>query len=401
MNLKIILGVAGLLVSPVAFAQAAPASSPPDFSLRGFATVAADGLSGTTGGGTNPPVIVRTAMEFQSAAERLDIRDKKLRDATPRVIQVAADIDLGELANQKGGAVLKNVGVVTVRPNTTIYSAGSGATLRRGTIEIHGAWNVILRNLRFRDLWELDPTGKYDQLGWDYVRITSAGKASSHHIWVDHCDFGKAYDGQCDIVHGSDCVTVSWCRFAGDERGPHKKSMLIGHSSSASNFQRDGGRLNISLHHNWFQNIDDRAPRARLGNIHCWNNLIEGAQYATVSVTKCVTLVENCCYRDTLIATSFSHAKDSVARDHAGILCIVGSNNENPRPPRAATQADERFEQENNFKSNVARGDLRFNPPADFSWADLNHLPYRYTPDPVDAVDALVKQWAGTGKLSL
>lgn len=401
MKLKSFITLASFLVSNFAFAQTNNPAATPSFAISGFATVAADGVSGTTGGGTSAPVIVHTAKEFQSAAERLDLKDKKARDNTPRVILVATNLDLGELANQKGGTVLKNVGVVRVRPNTTIYSTGNGATISRGTIEIHGAWNIIIRNLRFRDLWEFDSTGKYDRFGWDYLRITNAGELHSHHVWVDHCDFGKVYDGQCDIVHGSDCITVSWCHFAGDERGPHKKSMLIGHSSNASNLERDGGRLNVSLHHNWWENIDDRAPRARLGNIHCWNNLIEGAQYATISVTKCVTLVENCFYRDALIATSFSHAKDSVAREHAGTICVIGSINENPRASHDAVKPDEKLEQENNFKSSVTREKLQFNPPADFTWENRNELPYRYTADPVDAVPALVKQFAGTGKLGL
>ena len=398
---KLFIAFACVLGSAGAFAQVNNVPDLPSFAISGFATVAADGLTGTTGGGTVAPVIVHNTKEFQTAAERLDLKNKQARDYTPRVIFVANDIDLGELANQKGGTVLKKVGVVRVRPNTTIYSAGNGATISRGTIEIHGASNIILRNLRFRDLWEFDPTGKYDKLGWDYVRITNAGQTHSHHVWVDHCDFGKVYDGQCDIVHGSDCITVSWCHFAGDERGPHKKSMLIGHSSNASNFERDGGRLNVSRHHNWWENIDDRAPRARLGNIHCWDNYIDGAKYTTISVTKCVTLVENCFYRDTLIATSFSHAKDSVSREHAGTICVVGSKNENPRVSHDATTADEKLEQENNFKSNVTREMLQFNPPTDFKWDNRNELPYQYTADPVDAVPALVKKFAGTGKLGL
>lgn len=401
MKLKSFITLASVLVSNFAFAQTSHSPATPSFAISGFATVAAHGLTNTTGGGTNAPVIVRTVKEFQSAAERLDLKDKKLRDNSPRVILIATNLDLGELANVTGNSTGKSVGIIRVRPHTTIYATGDGATIRRGTLEIHGAWNIIIRNLRFRDLWEFDPTGAYDRLGWDYVRITNAGEIFSHHIWVDHCDFGKVYDGQCDIVHGSDCITVSWCRFAGDERGPQKKSMLIGHSSNASNLERDGGRLNVSLHHNWYENIDDRSPRARIGNIHCWNNLIEGAQYATISVTKCVTLVENCFYRDALIATTFSHAKDSVARENAGTICIVGSKNENPRPLPAVTKPDEKLEQENNFKSNVAREKLQFNPPADFKWDNRNELPYRYTADPVDAVPALVKQFAGTGKLGL
>ena len=248
-------------------------------------------------------------------------------------------------------------------------------------------------------MWEFDPTGKYDRFGWDYVRISNAGQERSHHVWVDHCDFGKVYDGQCDIVHGSDCITVSWNRFAGDERGPHKKSMLIGHSSGPSAAANDKGYLNVTLHHNWFENIDDRAPRARFGNIHALNNVIEGAQYATISVGGAVTLVENCVYQDAKVATTFSHAKDSVAKQRGGVICIVDSKNVSPRTAGTSEKSDERLEQENNFKSNVERAKLEFNKPAGFAWENRNVLPYHYTADAVDAVAAVVKENAGVGKL--
>ncbi|HEX8296650.1 MAG TPA: hypothetical protein VF593_10140, partial [Chthoniobacteraceae bacterium] len=181
--------------------------------LQGFASVEAYGLKTTTGGGNLPPIVVRSAQELRVAAERSDLKNKAQRDSTPRVILVAQDLDLGELANAKPGAELKSVGRILVRSHTTIHAAGTGATLRRGTLDIHGAQNVILRNLRFRDLWELDPTGEYDRFGWDSVRITNSGPATSHHVWIDHCDFGKVYDGMLDITHGSDLVTISWCRF--------------------------------------------------------------------------------------------------------------------------------------------------------------------------------------------
>src|ERR1019366_4240458 len=106
---------------------------------------------------------------------------------------------------------------------------------------------------------------------------------------------------------------------------PQKKVSLIGHSSSANAAATDRGRLNVTLHHNWFVNIDDRALRARFGNIHAFNNLIEGAQNATISVTGAVTLVERCVYRDARIATTYSHAADTIAKGHGGTIAIVDS----------------------------------------------------------------------------
>ena len=137
----------------------AAATNAPSFEQVGFSTLHAYGQNGTTGGGTNAPVVVRTAKEFQSACERLEIKDKKVRAVTPRVVLVAADLDLGELANVTGNSTGKPVGIVRVLSDTTIYST-NGATLKRGTIELHGTHNIVIRNLAFRDLWEFDPTGK-------------------------------------------------------------------------------------------------------------------------------------------------------------------------------------------------------------------------------------------------
>lgn len=114
----------------------------------------------TTGGGEGEPVIVRTAMELQRELERLDITDKKRRATTPRIIRLAGDIDLAVLANDKPGKDLKQTGIIYPCSNTTLEGPPGGATLRHGTIELKGTKNVIIRNLRFRDHWEYEPTGQ-------------------------------------------------------------------------------------------------------------------------------------------------------------------------------------------------------------------------------------------------
>lgn len=360
-------------------AAAAAAEPGPSFELIGFATVSANGVNTTTGGGNAAVILVRSARELQAALERSDIKKKADRENAPRVVRIDADIDLGELANEQPGNEIKSVGRVHVLSNTTIYSAGVGATLRHGMLEVHGEHNVI---------------------SWDYLRIANSGKTRSHHVWIDHCDFEKVYDGMVEITHGSDLVTVSWCRFAGDERGPQKKVSLIGHSSSANAAELDRGRLNVTLHHNLFENIADRAPRARLANIHALNNCVDGAENATISVMGAATRVEGCFYKDCRIATTFSHAADSVSKGQGGALVIIDSRNVEPRPQITGDTERERFEIENNFKSSTEPAQFQFNAPADWKWENLHTLPYAYRTDPVDAVPAIVRRHAGVGKLS-
>lgn len=348
----------------------------------GFASLEAYGQKGTTGGGEMAPVIVHNAVELQREAERLDLKDKSARDQSPRVIRLAGDLDLGDLANEKPGRELLKVGSIQPRPHTTIEGPPGGATLRHGIIDIKGTHDVIIRNLRFRDLWEYDPSGEYDQMGWDYIRITNSGKTPSHHVWVDHCDFGIVYDGQLDIVHGSDLVTISWCRFGGEAGHPQKKGLLFGHSSSANAVSADRGFLNVTIEHCWFHDLGSRCPRLRTGNVHFLNNLVENVDSATISVTGGATWVDHCVYRNCKVATTWSHADDSLEKNRAGRIHVTGSLRQ---PAEKGSPTD--------FIDTP--GDFAFNKSPTLIWSDLRQPPYASTPDAVEGLDQTLRTRTG------
>src|SRR4029079_17702703 len=117
---------------------------------------------------------------------------------------------------------------------------------------------------------------------------------------------------------------------------------LIGHSPN--NADEDKGRLNVTFHHNWFEKIDDRAPRARFGNIHLFNNYISGARYATISVVGASMLIENCYYNDAAYATSYSHADDTVAKGRGGTISLIDCINANPRRMSRVPRPSEQFQ---------------------------------------------------------
>ncbi|MGC9538712.1 pectate lyase family protein [Streptomyces sp. UG1] len=172
-----------------------------------------------------------------------------------------------------------------VPSNTTIVGVGKDSGILGGSLQIKGVDNVILRNLTIEapiDCFpQWDPTDDNNTGAWnsEYDGVVVYG---STHVWVDHNTltdgrypdsslpsyFGKVYqqhDGLLDIVRGADHVTVSWNSFE-----EHDKTMLIGNSDSAA--ATDSGKLNVTLHHNRFEGIVERAPRVRFGQVDSYNN---------------------------------------------------------------------------------------------------------------------------------
>ncbi|WP_338777199.1 pectate lyase [Streptomyces sp. DG1A-41] len=173
---------------------------------------------------------------------------------------------------------------VSVPSNTTIVGVGENSGILGGSLQIKGVRNVILRNLTIEapiDCFpQWDPTDG-DTGAWnsEYDGVVIYG---STHVWVDHNTltdgrypdsslpkyFGEIYqqhDGLLDIVRGANYVTVSWNSFEN-----HDKTMLIGNSDSAA--ADDAGKLKVTLHHNRFAGIVERAPRVRFGQVDSYNN---------------------------------------------------------------------------------------------------------------------------------
>ncbi|MEU3250330.1 pectate lyase [Streptomyces sp. NPDC006997] len=174
---------------------------------------------------------------------------------------------------------------VAVPANTTIVGVGRDAAILGGSLQIKGVDNVIVRNLTIEapiDCFpQWDPTDDNNTGAWnsEYDGVVVYG---STHVWVDHNTltdgrypdstlptyYGKVYqqhDGLLDIVRGADHVTVSWNSFR-----DHDKTMLIGNSDSAG--ATDAGKLKVTLHHNRFEGIVERAPRVRFGQVDSYNN---------------------------------------------------------------------------------------------------------------------------------
>ncbi|CAM5628984.1 pectate lyase family protein [Streptomyces aurantiogriseus] len=203
----------------------------------------------------------------------------------------------------------KNV-VFKVPANTTIVGVpGTNAGISGGMVQIQNVDNVIVRNLTFaatEDCFpQWDPTDG-DDGNWNsnYDSVTLRGAT---HVWADHNTFtdaphfdtanpkyfGREYqihDGALDITKSSDLVTVSHTQFTN-----HDKTMLIGGSDS-----EPAGKLRVSLHHNVWKGIIQRAPLARVGQVHIYNNYYDvttlngyAPQYSINSRAKAQVVAEN------------------------------------------------------------------------------------------------------------
>ncbi len=88
--------------------------------------------------------------------------------------------------------------------NLLIYSK-NGAKLRHGGFKVNSCYDIVFRNLDMDELWQWEDAntvkpnvkiGDYDCYGWAYFKINFSSA-----IWIDHCSFGKSYDGQIDIAN--------------------------------------------------------------------------------------------------------------------------------------------------------------------------------------------------------
>lgn len=278
---------------------------------------------------------VTTATELIAA-----LRAARTSNANPvKVIEIMNDLNLGW--NEVGDAaradgllrqniaakkhpdlIASGVGLLDVMNfnGLTIFSR-NGATLRHVEFNIKNATNLILRNLRFDELWEWDEAtrGDYDSNDWDFVTIGDGGGVTSD-IWIDHCTFTKSYDGVVDVKNGASNVTISWSEVVPADAGPgsfvrrqfdhleanrgsnamyhflrgyfsqqqitdvalpQKKGHLIG----ATNLE---GRTSytVTLHHNHYKDLQDRMPRLRSGDVHAYNLYVDSSNARIVKAMR-------------------------------------------------------------------------------------------------------------------
>ncbi|WP_240685108.1 pectate lyase family protein [Arthrobacter nitrophenolicus] len=200
---------------------------------------------------------------------------------------------------QTGSNNMKRQIEVSIPSNTTVIGLGADSGFVGANIVILSATNVVMRNLSveapvdFFSTWSPD-----DGDGAWNARFDAVSSVTSNHLWIDHVRLtdgrypdseaplgpnGKPanrHDGLLDLKDGTDYVTISNSKLAN-----HDKTMLLG--SGDEHVDKDGGKLRVSYIGNHFENIQQRGPRVRFGQVHVLNNYFVGStdhpQYPMVS----------------------------------------------------------------------------------------------------------------------
>lgn len=247
-------------------------------------------------GGSSVPKIIRVAGTIDANTDdrgrRLDCADYAtdgyaldayLAAYDPRTWGGAKPAGPQEDARKASAARQAERVELLIGSNTTLVGVGRSGVLKGASLQVKDADNVIVRNLELRDAYDCFPAWQPNTGGlgdWKTAYDTLWLRGATH-VWVDHVTasdkghpddreptyFGRNFlrhDGLLDITGGADLVTVSWSRFA-----DHDKAILIGNGDGVTT---DRGKLRVTLHHNEFHSVVQRAPRVRFGQVHLYNN---------------------------------------------------------------------------------------------------------------------------------
>jgi len=243
-------------------------------------------------------------------------------DATPTM--VASLSALNSAAGGSGAAVIhvsgKISGVAKVGSNKTIL--GLCGVEIDGSLDLSGSSNVIVRNLKVVG-YNCSDSPSDCSAGSDAVHI----QGGDTHLWFDHMDISDGSDGNMDITHGCDFITVSWTKFhySSQRTDPannygHRFSNLIGHSDT--NGAEDAGHLNVTFDHVWWaDNVAERMPRVRFGKVHVFNSL-----YTATGDAACIEVGVSCNIRsENNVFQDVTNTVDSSHADSASIIQSIGN----------------------------------------------------------------------------
>jgi pectate lyase len=216
--------------------------------MEGFAAHA-----GVTGGQGGAVVTVTTGTQLNAA---LCARSTM---STPITILVNGTISHANTTAQ-GCNTQADVIEIKQMSNVSIIGVGTNALFEEIGIHVRDASNIILQNLHIRNVKK---SGSPTSNGGDAIGM----ETNVNRVWIDHNHLEASggekdgYDSLLDMKAGVTNVTVSYNLYNDSSRAG-----LIGSSDS------DDKNTNITFHHNWYKNIEQRTPLIRHALVHMYNN---------------------------------------------------------------------------------------------------------------------------------
>jgi pectate lyase len=241
--------------APASSSSAATSSTPSSYDgairtakMEGFAAYA-----GVTGGQGGAVVTVTTGTELNAAL------CNRATMTTPIIIMVNGTINHGNTTAQ-GCNTQGDLIEIKQTSNVSIIGVGTNALFDELGIHVRDASNIIIQNVHIRNVKK---SGSPTSNGGDAIGMeTRVDRVWIDHNWLEASGGEKdGYDSLLDMKAGVTNVTVSYNLYNDSSRAG-----LIGSSDS------DDKNTNITFHHNWYKNIEQRTPLIRHALVHVYNN---------------------------------------------------------------------------------------------------------------------------------
>lgn len=433
------------VVSPTPTPEAGALSA---YSVEGFGNA-------VTGGS----VLDESSSQYVQVRTAKELGDALRRKSTVKVVEIMNDIDLGwnMIGSEAQTAPITEHNAAKLHPTLlqtgvskitvdgfdglTIFSK-NGAKITHGAFVFKRCSNVAIRNIEFDEFWEWDEAskGNYDKNDWDFITLEGCKD-----VWIDHCTFGKAYDGIVDSKVGTSGLTISWSKFNSGEgafydamfdelennrssygmynairnaglskaeimqiTAPQKKTHLVG----ANEQKPDNNDLEITLHHNYYKDSQDRMPRLRGGKAHIYNVVMDARNAYAASLLMSNELVSSLSskgYNFKVVSNgAISTEGGEVLVENSAILDIIYPIRNNQKDPNKPdyTGKIRALNTKYSLAGNVFVGNSTDEnsplAPVPAPIIETNWVPsYSYQMDSIETVEANLENNVGAGVLSL
>ncbi|MFT3752197.1 MAG: T9SS type A sorting domain-containing protein [Paludibacter sp.] len=188
-------------------------------------------------------------------------------DSLTVIFRVSGTIQLKPYLVISGTTVKNQNDIRCSRANLTIAgqtAPGEGIQIRNGKVNLGGAVNLVVRNVRFRigELAEPFPIYGFKVGGvakdtlapvGSFLPGGSVGCENAVNVIFDHCDFG--WSGEENItMYDNRFTTLQWCIL-------HDALYNDGHGKGDRSYGSQTGGICASYHHNLWTNNKTRSPR--------------------------------------------------------------------------------------------------------------------------------------------